>query len=332
MPELRGQLLRLYTDMWGAEGVTLRLSRPGLARLYAKGHMLPRAIQEFRGVIEELPERFDARVGLAEALWRDGQMDAAAETCEEILAHHDDVLKANLLLGYIRLDHNDKRGELYWRRAQQLDPYQQVARSLFDTLPQVAEPDLAIAAWDESAWLAERKRAEEQQRAKQQPAMAAVAPAAAALQDEGFDDFLAEELADPTPAAAKSSSAPDPADDFLASLLADTPPLPPDLGGDLDSSSGVTPFSLDEIAPAAQPSKPAENPAPFTLDDLGLAPETPAPAQSAEPEPEPFSLSDLGLSPDEIAQMEPGEAAQPASDEPALEPFSLGDLGLSPDE
>ena len=146
MPELRSQLLRLYTDIWGSEGATLRLSRPGLARLYAKGHMLPQAIQEFRSVIEEHPERFDARVGLAEALWRDGQEQAAVEICEEMLAERPDVLKANLLLGYIKLANSDAAGEPPWRLAQQLDPYQAVARALFETMPDFPGTPLATAS------------------------------------------------------------------------------------------------------------------------------------------------------------------------------------------
>ncbi|NJL34351.1 MAG: tetratricopeptide repeat protein [Chloroflexaceae bacterium] len=83
MPELRSQLLRLYTEAWGAEGAQLRLSRPGLARLYAKGNMLNQAIQEFRGVLESHPERLDAHVALTEALWQDGQEELAAAECRE---------------------------------------------------------------------------------------------------------------------------------------------------------------------------------------------------------------------------------------------------------
>ena len=64
--ELRSQLLRLYTEGWGSENAQLRLSRAGLARLYAKGHMLPQAISEFRQVIADQPGRFDAMVALAE--------------------------------------------------------------------------------------------------------------------------------------------------------------------------------------------------------------------------------------------------------------------------
>src|SRR5256714_2618954 len=77
MAELRSQLLRLYAEAWGSENAQLRLSRAGLARLYAKGHMLPQAISEFRQVIADQPGRFDAMVALAETLWRDGQEDDA---------------------------------------------------------------------------------------------------------------------------------------------------------------------------------------------------------------------------------------------------------------
>jgi tetratricopeptide (TPR) repeat protein len=85
LPELRSQLLRLYTEAWGSEYAHLRLSRVGLARLYAKGHMLPQAISEFRQVVADQPDRLDARVALAEALWRDEQEEEALEVCRAIL-------------------------------------------------------------------------------------------------------------------------------------------------------------------------------------------------------------------------------------------------------
>jgi tetratricopeptide (TPR) repeat protein len=101
MAELRSQLLRLYTEGWGSENAQLRLSRAGLARLYAKGHMLPQAISEFRQVIADQPGRFDSMVALAETLWRDGQEDDAMALCRDILAQRPESLKANLLLGYL---------------------------------------------------------------------------------------------------------------------------------------------------------------------------------------------------------------------------------------
>ena len=361
MPELRSQLLRLYTDIWGSEGATLRLSRPGLARLYAKGHMLPQAIQEYRSVIEEQPERFDARVGLAEALWRNQQEQQAAEVCSEILALRPDVLKANLLLGYIKLASGDPDGEPFWRQAQRLDPYQHVARSLFETLPDLPAPNVQIPAWDEARWAERRAREEAERRAAQ----AAVATAAvAAVEPE-------PELAPawgPAKASVTDQGGFD-ADDLLASLLAMEPPVPTERGVDLDTSSGIVPFSLEDIDGAApqRATTPAEPELePFSLADLGLSDEeiaqlraepeplSPPPAVAlpatlaeadqveavsapAEPELAPFSLEDLGLSSEEIAQLEAAQAAAapPAEQtpaEPELTPFSLEELGLSPEE
>ena len=354
MPELRGQLLRLYTDLWGAEGATLRLSRPGLARLYAKGHMLAQAIQEFRSVVEEHPDRFDAWVGLAEALWRDGQEEESAEVCALVLGQRPDVLKANLLLGFIRLASSDKSGEPYWRLAQQLDPYQQVARSLFDALPDIAPPDLDLPTWDEAAWLGQQAREVEQHRAAQQPppAVAPVAtPAASPAEEDSWLDEAEHVTAAPV-STPRATPAPAPeTDDFLAGLLAlNTPPVPTDVGSDLDSSSGVTPFSFDDFdfsaatPPPAQPASLADHS--LSRDEVPLVPavvaadsfaeEPPAVAEES-PEPfsfdepaatdaalEPFSLLDLGLSPEEIAQL---NATTPVHGT-ELEPFSLDDFGF----
>jgi tetratricopeptide (TPR) repeat protein len=355
MPELRSQLLRLYTDAWGAENATLRLSRPGLARLYAKGHMLPQAVQEFRSVLEEDPDRFDVWVGLAEALWRDGQPELAAETCVDILAERPDVLKANLLLGYIRYQAGDDGGEPYWRLAQQLDPYQNLARALFDQLPDVAPPELEIAAWDEAAW-AERRAAEaaEAERAAAPPQSVSVAPAASSTDDDAAGDFFSgwmadfdrdDTLADQPPTRQATSPADD---DFLASLLAiGSDDLSSTSGGvDLDSTSGITPFSFDEESPQppVTPSNvtpaplfaddveapAAEEQTPFSLDELGISTE---PAAAGEPEVTPFSLEELGLSPDEIAAL--GDTGPDAPATPSHEEgFALSDLGasLEPDQ
>jgi len=303
MPELRSQLLRLYTDVWGSEGATLRLSRPGLARLYAKGHMLPQAIQEFRSVIDEYPDRFDARVGLAEALWRDAQTEMSADVCVDVLAERPDVLKANLLLGYIRQAAGDESGEPYWRLAQQLDPYQQVARALFEVLPDLPGPNLEIAVWDEQIWQ-ERRAREEQERQFRAQAAAAPAVSAPAEQPDFFSGWgdLLDEPASSRPPASGSPVGDD--DDFLANLLALSTPVGDGGGVDIDASSGITPFSFDDLSSAVSP--------------------VPSSLFAPEPEPElaPFSFEDLGLSADEIAQLNP-PAAPAAEPEPELAPFSL---------
>jgi tetratricopeptide (TPR) repeat protein len=356
MLELRTQLLRLYTDAWGAENATLRLSRPGLARLYAKGHMLPQAIQEFRSVLEEEPDRFDVWVGLAESLWRDGQTDLAAQTCKEILDESPDVLKANLLLGYIHYQAGDMQSSAaYWQRAQHLDPYHSIARALFDPLPDLPPAQLDLPAWDEATWQERRAQEEAARRAAAAPVVVATAAAAATTTDDDF--FNASWLDTPPAADAPSAFTGTPAsygpadDDFLASLLNIDDDESFNLSGgvDLDSSSGVTPFSFDEASPQApvwggsalptfdETPDAAEAAVPFTLDELGLTAEPPAAQPAAEPELAAFSFEELGLSAEEIAalnamgsEVEP-PAAQPAA-EPELAAFSFEELGLSPDE
>ncbi|NJN66443.1 MAG: tetratricopeptide repeat protein, partial [Chloroflexaceae bacterium] len=213
MAELRTQLLRLYVDAWGSEHAQLRLSRPGLARLYAKGHMLPQAIQEFRGVVADQPDRFDARVGLIEALWRQGEEDMVVEVCEEILTERRKVLKANLLLGYIKLAAGDPTGERYWCAAQQLDPYQQVATALFGAIPEDAPvPATSLPQWNELEW---RLRREQEKQVVSTPAtevtqgppvtMSADGAPLSPLSDE---DFLSQLLGLPGGAAVVSSEEP----------------------------------------------------------------------------------------------------------------------------
>ncbi|MDN5272660.1 tetratricopeptide repeat protein [Chloroflexus sp. MS-CIW-1] len=335
MPELRAQLVRLYTEAWGSEHAALRLSRSGLARLYARGQMLPQAILEFRNVVDEHPNRLDAWVGLIEALWRNDQLDEAVAVCQQVLKQHPLLLKANLILGAILLNNGDQRGIEYWRIAQRLDPYQTVARMLFDPLPSgIPIPDVSLPEWNEAEWQARRS--------------AAAAPVSATA--PAPDDFFAEaSWLTPTvqsaPVAASAAS-----DDDLLAMLLFSPTVatsvaepPPSAVADhdtfldslLSSTSTLTGLTLDEIgvdvsrAPVT-PSEPTLQP--FSLEDLGLSAEEIAQlegkAPAAEPELKPFSLEELGLSAEEIAQLE-GKA--PAA-EPELKPFSLEELGLSAEE
>jgi tetratricopeptide (TPR) repeat protein len=362
MAELRSQLLRLYTEGWGSEHAQLRLSRAGLARLYAKGHMLPQAISEFRQVIADQPGRFDTMVALAETLWRDGQEDDAITLCRDILAQRPESLKANLLLGYLLMTSGDPAGERYWQAAERMDPYHGVARALFETLPPGNDEPPAIVEWDVDAWRRRRTAEQQEQIAATRP-MEAITPIGTAV---AATTLSARPLARPAVPAGGG-------DDFLASLLAiETPALPPtpptadisddDLGLNID----MAPFSFESPSdeprdayattqlPAVDLPASDDEPSmtPFSLADLGLSDDeiagmdslgaldaTPAPsAEPDEPAMTPFSLADLGLSDDEIAGMDslgaldatPTPSAEP--DEPAMTPFSLADLGLSDDE
>jgi tetratricopeptide (TPR) repeat protein len=364
LPELRSQLLRLYTEAWGSEYAHLRLSRVGLARLYAKGHMLPQAISEFRQVVADQPDRLDARVALAEALWRDEQEEEALEVCRAILVSHPDVLKANLILGYIELASGNPSGEQYWRKTLTIDPYQSMARMLFESLPPVDVPEPVIPEWDEAAWINRRVTAPVEQLSATR-SMEATTPTAVAA---------------PPPPPQASPSVYDDSDDFLAALLAiDTaPPVAssPVEEAAVEIDADTRPFTLEElglseaelerlgawdeareqetVTPSSQgvPSPAEEAPSeigamqPFSLEELGLSPEEIAGLDSVATPPveeaaseigamQPFSLEELGLSPEEIAGLDsvatpPVEEA--ASEIGAMQPFSLEELGLSPKE
>src|SRR6266498_485792 len=336
MTELRSQLLRLYSEGFGSENAQLRLSRAGLARLYAKGHMLPQAITEFRQVINDQPDRLDAMVALAEALWRDGQEDEAIDLCRDILAERPESLKANLLLGYLLSSSGRPEGERYWQAATGMDPYQSVAQALFETLPQDQSEPPMIEEWDEAAWRGRRAADQQEQIAATRP-MEAVTPVGTPADSTPiFGAGWLEEPATSPPMASGSGAAPSETDDFLASLLAlDTAPPPtphsavaPISDEDLGLDADMMPFSLEDLDSSA-PAKPAE-----ALTDQ---PAPSAPVAEEGPAITPFSLSDLGLSDDEIAGFGgPSNTAptQPSAsdDEPTITPFSLSDLGLSDDE
>ncbi len=297
MTEIRSQLLRLYTEGWGSENAQLRLSRAGLARLYAKGHMLPQAISEFRQVIAEQPQRFDAKVALAETLWRDGQEEEAIDQCREILAERPESLKANLLLGYLLMSSGRPEGERFWEAASRMDPYQSVARMLFDPLPDHAPAEPMLDEWDEAAWRRRRAAEEHETLAATRP-MEAVTPVgtpteAGPVFASSWLDQEPTAPAFPAPPAQPSTSMD--MDDFLASLL-----------------------SLDRPAPAE--ASPAPEPAP--------AP----PAPAAEPDMTPFSLADLGLSDDEIVGLNNLDAAsgRPAAPTPLETPADELPLDLQP--
>ncbi|MBO9311760.1 MAG: tetratricopeptide repeat protein, partial [Chloroflexus sp.] len=280
MPELRAQLVRLYTEAWGSEHAALRLSRSGLARLYARGQMLPQAILEFRNVVDEHPNRLDAWVGLIEALWRNDQLDEAVAVCQQVLMQHPLLLKANLILGAILLNNGDPHGIEYWRIAQRLDPYQTVARMLFDPLPSgIPIPDVSLPEWNEAEWQARRS--------------AAAAPVPATT--PAPDDFFAEaSWLTPTvqsaPVAASAAS-----DDDLLAMLLFSPTVATSVAEPPPSASADSDTFLDSLLSTPTPTG-------LTLDEIGLD-VSGTPATPAEPALQPFSLEDLGLSPEEIAQL-----------------------------
>lgn len=129
---IRNELRRLYGRIDGVEPGRLDLTPGALARLYARGALYSRAIEEFRALLAEDDQRVDLMVALAEALWRNGQTVQAEEACLEVLERLPYCLKANLLLGeiYTRTGRAEARECL--QRAQALDPTNEVAAALLE--------------------------------------------------------------------------------------------------------------------------------------------------------------------------------------------------------
>ena len=127
-------------------------SRAGLARLYTRGDLLTQAIQEWEAVLAVTPERLDARLGLLEALWREGLYDRAEQLARQILQDVPGCLKAQLLLAHIISPRDLHQAEDLIKRAEALDPDLLMAQELFADLlakqTPAHEPFLALIQRD----------------------------------------------------------------------------------------------------------------------------------------------------------------------------------------
>ena len=130
--EIRRELKRLYTQRDGVEQPRLKLNRPALARLYAKGGFYAQAVTEFQSILSGDPERIDIQLALAETLWYGNRKREAAEVCQDILNKLPHCLKANLLLGEIWLRSGlEEDGNTLLKRAEGLDPENKRAHEMF---------------------------------------------------------------------------------------------------------------------------------------------------------------------------------------------------------
>jgi tetratricopeptide (TPR) repeat protein len=107
-------------------------TRPGLGRIYMHRGLYAKAVQEFRAVLEQEPERTDVQATLAQVLWRTGQRVEAVEVCRALLEKLPNALKANLMMGAMWVDSGQPdAAQPYLNLAQALDPENGVAHSLF---------------------------------------------------------------------------------------------------------------------------------------------------------------------------------------------------------
>jgi tetratricopeptide (TPR) repeat protein len=126
------------------------LSRAGLARLYMRGDLLFQAIQEWEAVLTATPDRLDARTGLLETCWRDGDYERAEQLATGLLEEIPGCLKALLLLAHMTFPHNPARARELIQRAETLDPEMTMARELFRDLLTASpnDPFLALVRKD----------------------------------------------------------------------------------------------------------------------------------------------------------------------------------------
>jgi tetratricopeptide (TPR) repeat protein len=131
--DLRMQLRRLLNTYQGGDAVEqLEITRAALGRIYARGGLYVKAVQEFKAVLEQSPARVDVQASLAEALWRVGRHLEAAEVCHRTLERLPNALKANLIVGALWLESSQPdEAEPHLKLAQALDPENTVAQSLF---------------------------------------------------------------------------------------------------------------------------------------------------------------------------------------------------------
>ena len=132
--DVSNALKRLYQKRDGSKPDRIRHNKVALARLYCKGGQYQQAIQELREVLESepAPGRLDLRLSLAEALWRDGHREQAADAARSILQTAPDCLKAILILGKILIEKGRRdEGVAVLVRSRALDPENLVAQALF---------------------------------------------------------------------------------------------------------------------------------------------------------------------------------------------------------
>jgi tetratricopeptide (TPR) repeat protein len=297
--DLRQQLRRLNEARGSGAGDEFEITQAALGRIYARGQLHAKAIQEFRGVLAQEPDRFDVQVALTEVLWRAGQRSEAVEVCRRTLEKLPNALKPNLILGAAQ---PDEAAKSCLGLAQALDPENVVAQSLFGEksplAPLTIKIDRLSEAEMEEAWLKPPPTMPVEHvplRREEEPATdwttefyeeEAAPMSDKERADEGFelpdwlqgvgDDLLGREEAQAAPAtpaqpatpSASSAQAEDETPDWLRDLLTQTEEIP----------APKEPVAADEM-PSAEPGE-----VPDWLQ--ALRPEVPeeAPSEAGEPD------------------------------------------------
>ena len=150
-PELQKELLRLYHETDNRPRNRMKLTSGALARLYTQEGLFAQAAQEWRVIVAGQPTRYDARIALAETLWRMGRLSESAQIAEQLLDPLPFCLKANLILGTAWKETGLAESERYLQRAQAIEPTNQTAQRLFGLRSPLAPQTIRVPRYTESA-------------------------------------------------------------------------------------------------------------------------------------------------------------------------------------
>ncbi|MDE3089528.1 MAG: tetratricopeptide repeat protein [Chloroflexota bacterium] len=260
--DIQKELIHLYAEA-GKPQPRLRMTRGALARTYTQAGLHAQAIQEFRAIIAESSTRVDARVALAETLWRAGRIRDAADVAQALLTPLPFCLKANLILGTAWKESGLPEGDPYLNRAQELDPTNQVAQRLLGSRSPLASARVTVPRYVEGA----------------EPPPEIPSVQAGEIAPEAAESFFEETPAAPSEAPTQTAT-PESADLFGGTKIAETPPeIAPAMEGEATPKpdlpiSNLPPWLLSEFPEAPKPVK-----------ELQAAEEAPLVAPETEPLP-----------------------------------------------
>ncbi len=148
--EVRDELIRLYQRAGQADSAKLKISRAALARIYARSELPSRALPEFQAVLHDEPDRIDVRLGLAEALWREGHAPEAKAEAETVHQYLPKCVKANLILAAaLAAEGLAAHAQPFLDQASAVDPLGEYAQRLFgaDSPLPMADPAIEMPAY-----------------------------------------------------------------------------------------------------------------------------------------------------------------------------------------
>lgn len=161
---IQGELLRLFGRRDGPAPSRIRMTRSALAYMYIQGELYPRAISEIKSVLVDDPTRYDMRVLLVRAYFRNGELNKAMEICTSILDKFPYCFDANRVMVEILGKHpelSNKNVNEYLNRAISLDPYIQFSPNAIFQSYLVKDDFILVEKWGEKPIMVSREPSSE---------------------------------------------------------------------------------------------------------------------------------------------------------------------------